>query len=88
MKVNNDRLRFIHEFNNEFMMRTDKIFFAYTIFSAIWGVLLYGDDFCTYSLYGAICFLLFCICLDVCMVVYGIFKYVKEGGRNGDCNDD
>lgn len=32
MKVNNDRLRFIHEFNNEFMMRTDKIFLAYTIF--------------------------------------------------------
>lgn len=28
MKVNNDILRFIHEFNNEFMMRTDKLFFG------------------------------------------------------------
>lgn len=33
-------------------------------------------------------FFYFCICLDVCMVVYGIVKYVKEGGRDGNCNDD
>ena len=75
-------------FDNKFMMSTDRIFLAYTIFSAIWGALLYGDDFCTYSLYRAICFLLFCVCLDVYMVVYGIFKYVKEGGRDGNSNDD
>ena len=74
--------------DNELMMRTDRIFLAYTIFSAIWGALLYGDDFCTYSLYGAICFLLFCICLDVYMVVYGIIKYVKEGGKNGNSDND
>lgn len=72
----------------DLMIRSDKFFLAYTIFSAIWGALLYGDDFCTYSLYGAICFLLFCICFDVYMVVCGIVKYVKEGGKDGNSNDD
>ena len=69
-------------------IRTDRIFFAYTIFSAVWGALLYDDDFNTYRLYGAICFLLFCVCFDVYMVVYGIVKYVKEGGKDGNSNDD
>lgn len=72
----------------DLMIRSDKFFLAYTIFSAILGALLYGDDFCTYSLYGAICFLLFCICFDVYMVVCGIVKYVKEGGKDGNCYDD
>lgn len=69
-------------------IRTDRIFLAYTIFSAVWGALLYGDDFSTYRLYGAICFLLFCVCFDVYMVIYGIVKYVKEGGKDGNSNDD
>ena len=72
----------------DLMIRSDKFFLAYTFFSAILGALLYGDDFCTYSLYGAICFLLFCICFDVYMVVCGIVKYVKEGGKDGNSNDD
>ena len=74
--------------DSELMMRTDRIFLAYTIFCAIWGALLYGDNFSVYSLYGAICFLLFCVCLDVYMIIYANVKYVNECGINGNCNDD
>lgn len=60
MKVNNDRLRFIHEFNNEFMMRTDKIFLRILFF------LQFGERCCMAMIFV----------LTHCMELFVFFYFV------------